>query len=56
LLHPKILIPRELFDNLKDLHYMMNNKKQLVVLEPNQFNNLIDSNKEQTCKYILQKL
>jgi hypothetical protein len=43
LLHPKILTPRELFDNLKDSHYMTNNKRLPVVLEPSQFNNLIDS-------------
>jgi len=43
LLHPKILTPRELLDNLKDSHYMTNNKRLPVVLEPSQFNNLIDS-------------
>jgi hypothetical protein len=43
LLHPKILTPRELFDNLKDSHYMTNNKRLPVVLDPSQFNNLIDS-------------
>lgn len=43
LLHPKILTPRELFNNLKDSHYMISNKRLPVILEPNQFNNLIDS-------------
>lgn len=42
LLHPKILTPKELFNNLKDSHYMTN-KKLPVKLEPSQFNNLIDS-------------
>jgi hypothetical protein len=43
LLHPKILTPRELFNNLRDSHYITGNKRLSVVLEPSQFNNLIDS-------------
>ncbi|XP_067204288.1 uncharacterized protein [Linepithema humile] len=43
LLHPKILTPRELFNNLKDSHYMTNNKRLPVTLDPSQLNNLIDA-------------
>jgi len=43
LLHPKILTPRELFNNLRDAHHMRGNKRLPVILEPSQFNNLIDS-------------
>ncbi|XP_072758657.1 uncharacterized protein [Anoplolepis gracilipes] len=43
LLHPKILSPKELFNNLKDSHHMINNRRLPVTLVLNQFNNLIDS-------------
>jgi len=44
LIHPKILTPKELFNNLKKTHYVINNKQFPVPLEPHQFTNLIDVN------------
>ncbi|KYM93376.1 hypothetical protein ALC62_16023, partial [Cyphomyrmex costatus] len=42
LIHPKILSPKELFNNLKETRYATNNKQLPVPLESNQFTNLID--------------
>lgn len=42
LIHPKILTPKELFDNLKASQYALNNKRLPVAIEPNEFTNLID--------------
>lgn len=42
LIHPKILTPKELFNNLKETRYAVNDKQLPVPLEPDQFTNLID--------------
>lgn len=42
LIHPKVLTPKELFDNLRETQYALNNKRLPVPLEPNKFTNLID--------------
>lgn len=42
LIHPKILTPKELFNNLKETRYAISDKQLPVPLEPDQFTNLID--------------
>lgn len=42
LLHPKILSPKELINNLRNVQYLPHDKKFPVMLELNQFHNLID--------------
>ena len=44
LIHPETLIPKELFNNLKETRYVINNKQLPVPLELDQFTNLIDVN------------
>lgn len=42
LIHPKILTPKELFNNLKETRYAVNDKQLPVPLESDQFTNLMD--------------
>ncbi|KAL6258287.1 hypothetical protein P5V15_010229 [Pogonomyrmex californicus] len=42
LIHPKILTPKELFNNLKATRYALDDKRLPVALESNEFTNLID--------------
>ena len=42
LIHPKIITPKELFNNLQGSHYALDDKRLLVPLDPSEFTNLID--------------
>jgi len=44
LIYPKTFTPKELFNNLKETRYVINNKQLPVPLELDQFINLIDVN------------
>lgn len=43
LIHPKILTPKELFNNLKASQYTLDGKRLPVALDPSEFTNLIDA-------------